>query len=74
MEIFSNVIYNNGAVEGTPYFGKIFDVGSLAEISMLSIEPMGYALFGVETVQDPVSVFLLGRSENYDFVVLGTFF
>lgn len=41
---------------------------------MLSVETVWDAFFGVESVQDPVCVFLLCGGENHDFVVFGAFF
>jgi hypothetical protein len=72
-KVLSNVVYNQCVPQISSNFRKVFYSDVLVEfmfLSMASIQSMTDAFLNINLIQNPISVALLGCSEDDKFIVL----
>ncbi len=69
LEVFFNIIDNDDFLHISSQFGQIFDIHSVLEASMITVETVGDEALFVQVVNDPVCILFETCSENCDLKV-----
>jgi hypothetical protein len=68
-EILRKIIYDDSLLDISAKLGQVFDVNSIAELGVISVQTVLDQALPIEVVQDPVRIVFQTRCEYYKLIM-----